>query len=143
MSFVILKFSSSSPSHSKEKLKTCHVLQGSPWSGLQPPLWPCHPPLSLWLMLFIHTCLLADPQTCQKKKKKLLFQGLCTCCTCYSFTLLQQSFSREPITYSFIILRSLPKYQLSPSPSPSLSLYCFIFLHKKIPPGSKYFLVYV
>lgn len=65
-------------------------------------------------------------------KNMLLPQGLCTCCTCYSFTLLQQSFSREPISWSFIFLRSLPKYHLSVSPCHyPLSSYTALFFSIK------------
>lgn len=114
MTFLILKLSNGSPSHSKEKLNPYHDLQASNGLGLQPQLWSHQLPLFPWLTLFIHTCLLAVPHICQICSQP---QGLCTCCTWCPFSLLQQSLSREPISYSFILLRSLLKYQLLASPS--------------------------
>ena len=65
MSFVILKFSSGSSSHSKEKLTSYHVLlQGPPWSSHHFDSLTHRSLLDLRHSFIL--VLLADPQTCQK-----------------------------------------------------------------------------
>lgn len=69
---------------------------------------------TLSLTYAIHSHL---PPCCSSDMPKMVPpQGLCTCCTCCPFPLLQQLFPREPISYSFIFFRSLLKYQLLASP---------------------------
>lgn len=125
MSFLILKFSSGSLYHSKERLNSYHVLWGPLWSGLQLPLWPHY--LSPQLMPFIHTW----PPCWSWHAKYAPISGPLH--LVYLFFLHSTStFSKEPRSYFFIFLRTSPKLQLAASPSNHpLSLYTALFFSIK------------
>lgn len=139
MSFFILKVSNDFPPQSKAKLNFLPVLHDLAWSSTATALTSrlsTLPPGLHHALVLASFAATRQGQTCFRAFAPKL---------CLPFPPLQQPFSREPITLSFIFFKSLIEHQLPPSsfPLPSIPLPALFFSMKTTLLGILIFSVYL